>query len=137
MFIFLVQLTTSRTGNLTRSIHTLLYVMTIHIYLVYCCTGKGAKTKLHQEYPHRKKTIPPFSRKLVFFCKSEHPKNLDKINAVITAALSGRAKALTLQGRHERFIGDSAFHTSLRGALLVVGDRKVSPSTTRIEFDAT
>ena len=30
MFIFPVQLTTSRIGNLTRLIHTLLYVMTIH-----------------------------------------------------------------------------------------------------------
>ena len=30
--IFPVQLTTSRIGNLTRSIHTLLYVMTIHLY---------------------------------------------------------------------------------------------------------
>ena len=29
--IFTVQLTTSRIGNLTRLIHTLLYVMTIHI----------------------------------------------------------------------------------------------------------
>ena len=29
-FIFPVQLTTSRIGNLTRLIHTLLYVMTIH-----------------------------------------------------------------------------------------------------------
>ena len=33
--IFPVQLTTSRIGNLTRLIHTLLYVMTIHIYIVY------------------------------------------------------------------------------------------------------
>ena len=32
MFIFPVQLTTSRIGNLTRLIHTLLYVMTIHIH---------------------------------------------------------------------------------------------------------
>ena len=31
--IFPVQLTTSRIGNLTRLIHTLLYVMTIHIYI--------------------------------------------------------------------------------------------------------
>ena len=31
IFIFPVQLTTSRIGNLTRLIHTLLYVMTIHI----------------------------------------------------------------------------------------------------------
>ena len=39
--IFPVQLTTSRIGNLTRLIHTLLYVMTIHTYilivfLVFC-----------------------------------------------------------------------------------------------------
>ena len=33
MFIFPVQLTTSRISNLTRLIHTLLYVMTIHIYI--------------------------------------------------------------------------------------------------------
>ena len=31
--LFPVQLTTSRTGNLTRLIHTLLYVMTIHRYI--------------------------------------------------------------------------------------------------------
>ena len=30
---FHVQLTTSRIGNLTRLIHTLLYVMTIHTYI--------------------------------------------------------------------------------------------------------
>ena len=33
MFIFPVQLTTSRIGNLTRLIHTLLYVITIHTYI--------------------------------------------------------------------------------------------------------
>ena len=33
MFIFPVQLTTSRIGNLTRLIHTLLYVLTIHTYI--------------------------------------------------------------------------------------------------------
>ena len=32
IFIFPVQLTTSRVGNLTRLIDTLLYVMTIHTY---------------------------------------------------------------------------------------------------------
>ena len=31
--LFPVQLTTSRIGNLTRLIHTLLYVMTIHTYI--------------------------------------------------------------------------------------------------------
>ena len=33
IFIFPVQLTTIRIGDLTRLIHTLLYVMTIHIYM--------------------------------------------------------------------------------------------------------
>ena len=35
-----------------------------------------------------------------------------------------RAKAFTLQGRHRRFVGDSAFHTSLRGAPLLVGQQQ-------------
>ena len=35
IFIFPVQLTTSRIGNLTRLIHTLLYVMTIHTYIIH------------------------------------------------------------------------------------------------------
>ena len=34
IFIFLVQLTTSRIGSLTRLIYTLLYVMTIHYHAV-------------------------------------------------------------------------------------------------------
>ena len=34
IFIFPVQLTTSRIGNLTRLIHTLLYVMAIHTYTI-------------------------------------------------------------------------------------------------------
>ena len=33
IFIFPIQLTTSRIGNLTRLIHNLLYVMTIHTYI--------------------------------------------------------------------------------------------------------
>ena len=39
-------------------------------------------------------------------------------------SLSSRAKAFTFQGRHRRFVGDSAFHTSLRGAPLVVGEQQ-------------
>ena len=35
IFIFPAQLTTSRIGNLTRLIHTLLYVMTIRTYIIY------------------------------------------------------------------------------------------------------
>ena len=40
--IFPVQLTTSRIGNLTRLIHTLLYVMTIHTY-IHTYTSIGLK----------------------------------------------------------------------------------------------
>ena len=39
-------------------------------------------------------------------------------------SLSSRAKAFTLKGRHRRFVGDSAFHTSLRGAPLLVGEQR-------------
>ena len=39
-------------------------------------------------------------------------------------SLSSRAKALTLKGRHKRFVGDSVFHTSLRGAPLLVGEQQ-------------
>ena len=40
MCIFPVQLTTSRIGNLTRLIHTLLYVSTIHTYIhIYTVPG--------------------------------------------------------------------------------------------------
>ena len=35
-----------------------------------------------------------------------------------------RAKAFTLKGRHKRFVGDSAFHTSLRGTPLLVGEQQ-------------
>ena len=42
IFIFLVQLTTSRISNLTRLIHTLLYVMTIHTYM-YAMVAPPAK----------------------------------------------------------------------------------------------
>ena len=35
-----------------------------------------------------------------------------------------RAKAFTLKGRHRRLIGDSAFHTSFRGAPLLVGEQQ-------------
>ena len=57
-------------------------------------------------------------------------------------SLSSRAKAFTLQGRHRRFVGDSAFHTSLRGAPLLVGGQQilevVSPDFAKsVEFDAT
>ena len=38
-------------------------------------------------------------------------------------SLSSRAKVFTLKGRHRRFVGDSTFHTSLRGAPLFVGEQ--------------
>ena len=56
-------------------------------------------------------------------------------------SLSSRAKAFPLKGGHRRFVGDSAFHTSLRGASLLVGDQQkwyVSPDFAKsTEFDAT
>ena len=39
-------------------------------------------------------------------------------------SLSSRAEAFTLKGRYRRFVGDSAFHTSLRGAPLLVGEQQ-------------
>ena len=39
-------------------------------------------------------------------------------------SLSSRAKAFTLKGRQRSFVGDSAFHTSLRGAPLLVGEQQ-------------
>ena len=39
-------------------------------------------------------------------------------------SLSSRAKAFALKVRHRRFVGGSAFHTSLRGALLLVGEQQ-------------
>ena len=46
IFIFPVQLTTSKIGNLTRLIHTLLYVMTIHTYFSYLPAEIGSKHKI-------------------------------------------------------------------------------------------
>ena len=67
--IFSVQLTTSRIGNLTRLIHTLLYVMTIHTYIhtisTYCIRVDG--------------TIPVYYYKPILLCtrpgSSEVPRN--------------------------------------------------------------
>ena len=39
-------------------------------------------------------------------------------------SVSSRAKAFTLKGRHRRSIGDSAFHRSLQGAPLLVGEQQ-------------
>ena len=49
--IFPVQLTTSRIGNLTRLIHTLLYVMTIHTYI---------HTYMRQTYTERRRLAPEY-----------------------------------------------------------------------------
>ena len=38
--------------------------------------------------------------------------------------LSSRAETFTLKGRYRRFVGDSAFHTSLGGAPLLVGEQQ-------------
>ena len=48
MFIFPVQLTTSSIGNLTRLIHTLLYVMTIHTYQQMVFDGMSSAELLYK-----------------------------------------------------------------------------------------
>ena len=52
--IFSLQLTTSRIGNLTRLIHTLLYVMTIHTYIhtyvTVSCRSKRFPCRTGQSY---------------------------------------------------------------------------------------
>ena len=60
IFIFLVQLTTRRIGNLTRLIHTLLYVMTIHTYYIhttYIHTYYGKSKQIHDVLKRCKNTI--------------------------------------------------------------------------------
>ena len=47
-----------------------------------------------------------------------------RVPTTVVVSLSSRAKAFTLKARHRRFIGDSAFHTSLRGAPLLVGPKQ-------------
>ena len=42
-------------------------------------------------------------------------------------SLSSRAKAFTLKGRQRSFVGDSAFHTSLRGAPILPEVRNLLP----------
>ena len=49
--IFPVQLTTSRIGNLTRLIHTLLYVMTIHTYIHTYCVYQPAQSPSVGKFP--------------------------------------------------------------------------------------
>ena len=61
ILIFPVQLTTSRIGNLTRLIHTLLYVMTIHTYSggrshrisppSFCCACFNFSLEKHSAVP--------------------------------------------------------------------------------------
>ena len=54
--IFPVQLTTSRIGNLTRLIHTLLYAMTIHTYIhTYPCLNRTIQRT--RKSKHSKKQV--------------------------------------------------------------------------------
>ena len=60
--IFPVQLTTSRIGNLTRLIHTLLYVMTIHTYIHTVdpkLSASGNLFECHEEVLYLQPLIPP------------------------------------------------------------------------------
>ena len=70
IFIFLVQVTTSRIGNPSRLVHTLLYVMTIHTYIHTSietlffsrCSGLGRKITLLSSFcqPLRKSAVIGF-----------------------------------------------------------------------------
>ena len=63
--IFPVQLTTSRIGNLTRLIHTLLYVMTIHTYIHTVdpiLLPSGNPFKCHEEVLPWQPMFPPNKR---------------------------------------------------------------------------
>ena len=48
--VFPVQLTTTRSGNLTRLIHTLLEVMTIHAYILHNIPNNEEMKKLIERY---------------------------------------------------------------------------------------
>ena len=70
-----------------------------------------AKTKLHPEYPRRKKMNIALKHQISVFCEPEHPKNmqlLDKIHTVFTAALTDSyisgVKSPFRRGR--RFLGE-------------------------------
>ena len=69
--IFPVQLTTSRIGNLTRLIHTLLYVMTIHTY-IHTYVSRITSTSIPPENPlyrgllRRSRCVLIFSSKYPF-----------------------------------------------------------------------
>ena len=52
IFIFHVQLTTSRIGNLTRLIHTPLYVMTINIYIHTYFRASDISKNITSVYEH-------------------------------------------------------------------------------------
>ena len=57
--IFRVQLTTSRIGNLTRLIHTLLYVMTTHTYIPFLQTSRTSAVSYPPcapQIPHTRST---------------------------------------------------------------------------------
>ena len=64
--IFSVQLTTSRIGNLTRLIHTLLYVMTIHTWLHRGVSPADVPTSIYSAMPK-------------YSCPS-HPKEISRID---------------------------------------------------------
>ena len=65
-----------------RKIRTRLDLLSIPQYCVYFVVSllyrDGAKTKLHQEYPHiiekKKKTSPALKQEISVFCEPEHPK---------------------------------------------------------------
>ena len=71
--IFPVQLTTSRIGHLTRLIRTLLYVITMHIYIhAYICASKYEMSVVITSRHTRKISVSLYT---ALHCSEEHDYN--------------------------------------------------------------
>ena len=88
MIIFPVQLTTSRIGNLTRLIHTLLYVMTIHTYIhTYMVTRRSCCAE----------RLAEFNGNCESYC------SLEQLVASLSAADEGKSAAGTYHPNTEGY----------------------------------
>ena len=73
MFIFTVQLTTSRIGNLTRLMYTLLYVMTIHTWTKILCLSFSTPAIIISNTCHTHSSIgSENSIQYMIMCHTEH-----------------------------------------------------------------
>ena len=90
----------------------------------------------------KRETSPPiFVFRMTYYISVHHVSNQARVFSMYPRrrlCLDSRAKIYTLQGRHERFVGESTFHTYFGGAPLLVGETAevVLPSATSTEFDS-